>query len=392
MARTDFRTPRLYVSQDLAEGAEVKLDPQQTNYLVNVLRLGAGAPVLLFNGRDGEFSASLATSSRKAALLAVGPRTRAQEAPPDVDYLFAPLKHARLDYMAQKAVEMGARRLRPVITRHTQVARVNLERLQANAIEACEQCGVIWIPEIAPVEPLAEALKRWPPERLLVFCDEEAEQASPARRTRNRARRRRRRPPDRAGRRLRRRRARRDPLSAAGAAPEPRTADFARGHGCGRGAGAYPGDARRLAKKTRTLVYIITGRFRHFTAMMWLHPDGNDSQLHGASRRVARIVGALERMLVGGHCGKSCRIRQSPGAPSCRTLNPRCAGPIARDQTRIRRRLSEPDARGSAAISLQARVSGPTSGSAAGTTRSRRSVSRQSPATRLPASRSSARP
>jgi len=179
MARTDFRTPRLYVSQDLAEGAEVKLDPQQTNYLVNVLRLGAGGPTLLFNGRDGEFSASLAASSRKAASLIVGAQSRPQKTPPDVDYLFAPLKHARLDYMAQKAVEMGASRLRPVITRHTQVSRVNLERLQANAIEACEQCGVIWIPEIAPVEPLAEALKRWPPERLLVFCDEEAEQASP---------------------------------------------------------------------------------------------------------------------------------------------------------------------------------------------------------------------
>jgi 16S rRNA (uracil1498-N3)-methyltransferase len=144
-----------------------------------VLRLGAGAPVLLFNGRDGEFSATLNTSARKAASLAVGARTRAQEAPPDVDYLFAPLKHARLDYMAQKAIEMGARRLRPIITRHTQVARVNLERLRANAIEACEQCGVIWIPEIASVEPLGEALRRWPPERLLVFCDEEAEMASP---------------------------------------------------------------------------------------------------------------------------------------------------------------------------------------------------------------------
>ena len=112
-------------------------------------------------------------------MLVVGARTRAQETPPDVDYLFAPLKHARLDYMAQKAVEMGARRLRPVITRHTQVARVNLERLRLNAIEACEQCGVIWTPEIAPVEPLAETLKRWPSERLLVFCDEEAEMASP---------------------------------------------------------------------------------------------------------------------------------------------------------------------------------------------------------------------
>ena len=179
MARTDFRTPRLYVSQDLATGAELKLDPQQTNYLVNVLRLGAGASVLLFNGRDGEFAAGLAAGSRKAASLIVGAQTRAQEAPPDVDYLFAPLKHARLDYMAQKAVEMGARRLRPVITRHTQVARVNLERLRANAIEACEQCGVIWTPEIAPVEPLGEALRRWPAERLLVFCDEEAEPTSP---------------------------------------------------------------------------------------------------------------------------------------------------------------------------------------------------------------------
>jgi 16S rRNA (uracil1498-N3)-methyltransferase len=179
MARTDFRTPRLYVSQDLATGVEVKLDPQQTNYLVNVLRLGAGSPVLLFNGADGEFSSSLNTTSRKAAWLAVGVQTRPQETPPDADYLFAPLKHARLDYMAQKAVEMGARRLRPVMTRYTQVARVNEERLRSNAIEACEQCGVIWIPEIAPVGSLAEALKSWPAERLLVFCDEEADQASP---------------------------------------------------------------------------------------------------------------------------------------------------------------------------------------------------------------------
>jgi 16S rRNA (uracil1498-N3)-methyltransferase len=179
MARTDFRTPRLYVSQDLAAGAELKLEPQQTNYLINVLRLAMGAPVLVFNGRDGEFLATLTAGARKAASLIVGARTRAQEAPPDVDYLFAPLKHARLDYMAQKAIEMGARRLRPIVTRRTQVARVNLERLRANAIEACEQCGVIWTPEIASLEPLGEALRRWPAERLLVFCDEEAEQASP---------------------------------------------------------------------------------------------------------------------------------------------------------------------------------------------------------------------
>lgn len=179
MARTDFRTPRLCVDQPLAAGAEVKLDARRTNYLVNVLRLGAGARVLLFNGRDGEFASSLSANSRKGASLVAGARTRPQEAPPDLDYLFAPLKHARLDYMAQKAIEMGARRLRPILTRHTQVARVNLERLRANAIEACEQCGVIWIPEIAPAEPLSEALRSWPAERLLVFCDEEADQASP---------------------------------------------------------------------------------------------------------------------------------------------------------------------------------------------------------------------
>jgi len=179
MARTDFRTPRLYVSQDLTTGAEVRLDAQQTNYLVNVLRLATGARVLLFNGRDGEFAATLSGASRKGASLVAGARTRPQEAPPDVDYLFAPLKHARLDYMAQKAVERGARSLRPVVTRHTQVTRLNLDRLRANAIEACEQCGVIWIPEIAPVKPLGEALRRQPPDRLMVFCDEEADATNP---------------------------------------------------------------------------------------------------------------------------------------------------------------------------------------------------------------------
>jgi 16S rRNA (uracil1498-N3)-methyltransferase len=179
MARTDSRTPRLYVPDALAEGGELTLEPAQANYLVNVMRLEAGDSVLLFNGRDGEFAASLAAKARKGASVRVAQQIRPQEAPPDVDYLFAPLKHARLDYMAQKAVEMGVRRLRPVLTRRTQVVRVNIERLGANAIEACEQCGVIWTPEVAPVETLGEALHRWPAERLLVFCDEEAERASP---------------------------------------------------------------------------------------------------------------------------------------------------------------------------------------------------------------------
>src|SRR5579863_2147036 len=179
MARTDFTSPRLYVEPSLAEGGRIALSPEQANYLLNVLRLREGARVLIFNGRDGEFAASVAGATRKAASLAVGARERQQEFARDIDYLFAPLKHARLDYMAQKAVEMGVRRLRPVMTRRTQASRVNLDRLRANAIEAAEQCGVIWLPEILGEVSLPEALADWPADRLLVFCDEEAEIADP---------------------------------------------------------------------------------------------------------------------------------------------------------------------------------------------------------------------
>ena len=173
------RTPRLHVATGLAAGAAVALSLEKTNYLANVLRLGAGARVLVFNGRDGEFAAEIAAAGRKGMMLSVIAQTRAAEAAPDVDLLFAPVKHARLDYMAQKAVEMGAGRLRPVVTRRTQVARLNLERLEANAIEASEQCGAVWIPKILPPEPLDRALAQWPAERLLVFCDERAPPGDP---------------------------------------------------------------------------------------------------------------------------------------------------------------------------------------------------------------------
>ncbi len=179
MARTDFTTPRLCLDDDLAEGRVAPLSPEQSNYLLHVLRLGAGARVLVFNGRDGEYAAALGPLERKRAALTIAERIRPQEDPPDVDYLFAPLKHARLDYMAQKAVEMGARRLRPVVTRRTQVSRVNLERLAANAREAAEQCGILWLPEIADPLPLERALADWPSDRLLVFCDEDAPLANP---------------------------------------------------------------------------------------------------------------------------------------------------------------------------------------------------------------------
>jgi 16S rRNA (uracil1498-N3)-methyltransferase len=173
------RAPRLHLAGPLAAGKTAALSAVQTNYLANVLRLGAGAWVLAFNGRDGEFLAEINAAGRKALILALTERMRAPEAPPDLDFLFAPLKHARLDYLAQKAVEMGAGRLRPILTRRTQVGRLNLERLEANAIEAAEQCGAVWTPRILPLEPLERTLAAWPAERVLVFCDEDGPAAGP---------------------------------------------------------------------------------------------------------------------------------------------------------------------------------------------------------------------
>jgi 16S rRNA (uracil1498-N3)-methyltransferase len=143
------------------------------------MRLDAGAPVLVFNGRDGEWRATLKISGKRALSLVVEALTREQTAALDLDYLFAPLKHARLDYMVQKAVEMGASRLCPVLTRHTQVQRVNLARMHANAVEAAEQCGILTLPAVAEPVPLESALAARDPARVLVFCDEGAEAKDP---------------------------------------------------------------------------------------------------------------------------------------------------------------------------------------------------------------------
>jgi len=178
MAPCDFRSPRLYVEHPLAAGATVELERAQTHYLGTVLRLNSGERVLVFNGRDGEWSATLSLAKRAAALL-VGARSREQTAPGDLHYLFAPLKAARLDYMVQKAVEMGVSRLQPALTRHCQVRSVNAARMRANAIEAAEQCGILSLPEIAPAAPLPELLAAWDSRRVLVFCDEDAEVADP---------------------------------------------------------------------------------------------------------------------------------------------------------------------------------------------------------------------
>jgi 16S rRNA (uracil1498-N3)-methyltransferase len=179
MPRYDFRTPRLFVDAPLSAGTSVALDPAQANYLGNVLRLKSGDVVLVFNGRDGEWRGRLASTGKRKLALEVETATRPQTGVLDLHYLFAPLKHARLDYLTQKAVEMGASRLQPVITRHAQVARVNVERMRANAIEAAEQCGILTLPEIGLPQTFERMIAERDPARLLVFCDEDAEVKDP---------------------------------------------------------------------------------------------------------------------------------------------------------------------------------------------------------------------
>jgi 16S rRNA (uracil1498-N3)-methyltransferase len=178
MPELDFRSPRLFVDAALAAGETVALERSQSNYLGNVLRLSAGGTILVFNGRDGEWQASIVGRKRPDGLEIMA-RTRAQDRLPDLAYVFAPLKHARLDYMVQKAVEMGASSLQPVLTRFTQVSRVNSERMRANVIEAAEQCGILGIADVAEPVPLDRYLARRRAERLLVFCDEAADVTNP---------------------------------------------------------------------------------------------------------------------------------------------------------------------------------------------------------------------
>jgi 16S rRNA (uracil1498-N3)-methyltransferase len=179
MSGYDFKSPRLYLDTPLGAGASVVLDRDHAHYLTHVLRLKAGQPVLVFNGRDGEWRGSLGEGGKRSATLAVTLQTRPQTKPEDLHYLFVPLKSARLDYMVQKAVEMGASRLQPVLSQHGQVARVNLERMRANAIEAAEQCGILSLPEVAAPAALTSFVEQREAGRWLIFCDEDAETANP---------------------------------------------------------------------------------------------------------------------------------------------------------------------------------------------------------------------
>ena len=179
MARYDFAARRLFVEGELAPGGTVALERAAAHYLISVLRLGEGDEILVFNGRDGEWKAALAPAGRRGGELRLLCRTRPQSPSAGPLLLFAPLKHARLDYMVQKAVEMGVGSLQPVLTRRTVASRVNRDRMRANAVEAAEQCGILTVPAVLPEARLDEALAALPPERLLVFCDEDAEAADP---------------------------------------------------------------------------------------------------------------------------------------------------------------------------------------------------------------------
>jgi 16S rRNA (uracil1498-N3)-methyltransferase len=177
--RANYRMQRLFVPQDLAEGAAIAAAPEQAHYLGNVLRMEPGGELLVFNGRDGEWLARIAERSKKAMRLIVAGQTRPQPPKPDLYYCFAPLKQGRLDYLVQKAVEMGAGVLQPVITQHTQVAKPGAERLRANVIEAAEQCGVLAVPDLREAQKLERLLAEWEPDRRLVFCDEDSSTNNP---------------------------------------------------------------------------------------------------------------------------------------------------------------------------------------------------------------------
>ena len=165
-------TPRLFIENDLASGATVSLDGPHAHYLRDVLRLGIGAEVLLFNGRDGEWRATIVAAAKRTLEVGLESRTRPQQAEPDLWLCFAPVKKARIDFIAEKATELGVSALVPVITRRTNVERVNVERLRANAVEAAEQTERLTVPEVREPVALEQMLKAWPAGRRLLIADE----------------------------------------------------------------------------------------------------------------------------------------------------------------------------------------------------------------------------
>ncbi len=177
--RANYKMQRLFVPDNLAAGQAFTASPEQSHYLTHVLRMAEGAELLVFNGRDGEWLARIAAMTKKAVRLEAIELTRPQSSASDLVYCFAPLKVGRLDYLVQKAVEMGAGVLQPVVTQHTQLAKVGVERFRANAVEAAEQCGILAIPEVREAQKFTALLAGWDKERRLIFCDESAETDNP---------------------------------------------------------------------------------------------------------------------------------------------------------------------------------------------------------------------
>ncbi|WP_319515998.1 16S rRNA (uracil(1498)-N(3))-methyltransferase [Cohaesibacter marisflavi] len=177
MSHYDFKSQRLWVEQDIAERIAIPCERAQANYLLNVLRMQEGDEMLIFNGRDGEWKVEVRPMGRKKCALIPLEQVRPQPEPEasDLHYLFAPLKSARIDYMAQKAVEMGVSQLRPVFTQHTQERRPKLDKMRMNVVEAAEQCGILAIPDVTEATPLAKLLANWESTdegRHIIFCDE----------------------------------------------------------------------------------------------------------------------------------------------------------------------------------------------------------------------------
>ena len=163
---------RLYVEHPLGAGQSVPVTADQAHYLFGVMRLTAGAHILLFNGQDGEWRAEVVTAGKRGGVLLCQEQTKPLQLPPDLWLLFAPIKKARTDFIVEKAAEMGAARIMPVQTDFTNAERIRRDRLQAHAVEAAEQCGGTYVPEVADLAKLDCVLADWPADRSLMFCDE----------------------------------------------------------------------------------------------------------------------------------------------------------------------------------------------------------------------------
>ncbi|MEM9343530.1 MAG: 16S rRNA (uracil(1498)-N(3))-methyltransferase [Pseudomonadota bacterium] len=163
---------RLHVEHPLGRGQSVSLSRDQAHYLFGVMRLSVGARVSLFNGADGEWEAEVAKATKRGGTLTCVSQTAPLQRPPDLWLLFAPIKKARTDFIVEKATELGAARICPIQTDFTNAERIRRDRLQSHAVEAAEQCGGTFVPEVADLQKLSDVLTDWPSDRHLLFCDE----------------------------------------------------------------------------------------------------------------------------------------------------------------------------------------------------------------------------